>query len=194
MRELEVLMKEYTGKEFGFSSVISKRLGDIAIIKTGSKPERIDAEDTGYEYINAGTTNSGYVQSYNCEGDVVTTPSRGEGGIGYVSYQKNRFWLGPLCYKIQVSDSSVMAKYIYYYLSAKPELILQYKNSGGVPSVNVSGISKIVIEIPPIEVQQEIVRVLDKFTELEAGLQDELEARKKQYQYYGDILFASGII
>ena len=47
---------------------------------------------------------------------------------------------------------------------------------------------KIKIPIPPIEVQEEIVRILDKFTELSAELTAELTARKKQYEFYRDKL------
>ena len=43
---------------------------------------------------------------------------------------------------------------------------------------------KIQIPLPPLSVQQEIVRILDKFTQLEAELEAELEARKRQYEYY----------
>jgi type I restriction enzyme S subunit len=46
------------------------------------------------------------------------------------------------------------------------------------------------IPIPPLPVQEEIVRILDKFTELEALLSSELAARKKQYEYYRDKLLA----
>src|SRR5699024_12450311 len=42
--------------------------------------------------------------------------------------------------------------------------------------------------VPPLEVQQEIVRILDKFTELEAELEAELEGRRKQYEHYRDRL------
>lgn len=48
----------------------------------------------------------------------------------------------------------------------------------------ISQYSKFTIPAPPREVQQEIVKTLDKFTQLEAELEAELEARKKQYQYY----------
>lgn len=44
--------------------------------------------------------------------------------------------------------------------------------------------SKFTIPVPPIEVQEEIVRILDNFTELTAELTAELAARKKQYAYY----------
>lgn len=52
--------------------------------------------------------------------------------------------------------------------------------------------SKIQIPIPPIEIQKEIVKILDTFTLLEAELEAELEARKKQYEYYRDDLLSFG--
>jgi type I restriction enzyme S subunit len=48
----------------------------------------------------------------------------------------------------------------------------------------ISQYSTFQIPIPPLPVQQEIVNILDKFTELEAKLEAELEARRKQYEYY----------
>lgn len=48
----------------------------------------------------------------------------------------------------------------------------------------ISVYSKFPIPIPPLPIQQEIVRILDTFTELDAELQAELEARKKQYEHY----------
>ena len=52
--------------------------------------------------------------------------------------------------------------------------------------------AKFEIPVPPIEVQREIVRILDSFTELKAELkaelEAELEARKAQYGYYRDRL------
>jgi type I restriction enzyme S subunit len=52
--------------------------------------------------------------------------------------------------------------------------------------------SKIKIPIPPLSIQEEIVRILDKFTSLEAELEAELEARRQQYEYYRDSLFEYG--
>lgn len=52
----------------------------------------------------------------------------------------------------------------------------------------ISTYSKISIPVPPLEVQQEIVRVLDAFTDLEQSLVSELELRKKQFQFYRDDL------
>lgn len=50
--------------------------------------------------------------------------------------------------------------------------------------------SKLLIPVPPLEVQREIVKVLDTFTQLEAELEAELEARRRQYKYYRDALLS----
>lgn len=66
------------------------------------------------------------------------------------------------------------------------------KTASGVTRFNISKerFKKILIPIPPLSVQQEIVRILDKFTELEAELEAELESRKLQYKYYRDKLLS----
>lgn len=50
--------------------------------------------------------------------------------------------------------------------------------------------SQFEIPVPPLEIQNEIVRILDNFTELEEELEEELEARRKQYEYYRDSLLS----
>ena len=52
----------------------------------------------------------------------------------------------------------------------------------------ISTYSQFLIPVPPLEVQREIVRILDSFTFLSAELSAELQARKKQYEYYRDSL------
>lgn len=171
-------------------------LGDLAVIKTGTKPPTIYDEEKDYEYINAGTTNSGFTDEYNCEGDTITTPSRGQGGIGFVGYQKNPFWLGALCYRIQSKDKNLIAnKYLYYYLSHNNSRILQCKREGGTPAVNACDLAKIEICVPPIETQRRIVDILDNFDTIcndsVLGLPAEIAARQKQYEYYRDKLLYS---
>lgn len=174
-----------------------RELGSIAEFGTGSKPNNIieNFDSDLYEYINAGTTNSGYVKNTNRRSNAVTTPSRGQGGIGFVGYQENDFWLGPLCYAIYPKDESVLnSKYLYYELMSKKEEILKRKNTGGVPSLNECDLKTIPINVPNIEVQNKIVNILDKFYEicndLKEGLPAEIEKRKKQYEYYRDKLLS----
>lgn len=66
------------------------------------------------------------------------------------------------------------------------KLKMQCVSGTTINHLNPSKLSKIKIPIPPIEVQEEIVRILDKFTELSAELTAELTARKKQYEFYRD--------
>lgn len=77
-------------------------------------------------------------------------------------------------------------KYISYALSTTESRI--QKSKGKVKSKvvhsSIPDIKEIKIPLPPLEVQQEIVRILDTFTELTTELTTELEARKKQYEYY----------
>lgn len=149
-------------------------------------------DNTLFEYINAGTTNSGYTTESNCDGDTITTPSRGQGGIGYVGYQAKPFWLGPLCYKIRSKDPNVLTKYIFYTLVANNNKILSLKKEGGTPALNLSDLQMIVIPIPPMEEQQRIVAILDKFetlvNDISEGLPAEIAARRQQYEYYRDKL------
>ena len=49
-------------------------------------------------------------------------------------------------------------------------------------------ILNILIPVPPLPVQEEIVRILDRFSNYAAELQAELQARKEQYEYYRNLL------
>ena len=168
-------------------------LGNIAQVNVGSKPAQICNNTTLFEYINAGTGNSGYTSEANCDGDTVTTPSRGQGGIGYIGYQANPFWLGPLCYKIRVkSNERHLNKFLFYYLQSQNSEILKMKKEGGVPAINQSDLIQMQIPLLPIERQQSIVKILDRFdvicNDLTSGLPAEIAARQKQYEYYRDKL------
>ena len=68
--------------------------------------------------------------------------------------------------------------------------ILKYAVNATVSSIRKPMIENFQIPIPPLPVQEEIVRILDKFTSLEAELEAELEARKCQYEFYRNQLLA----
>ena len=155
------------------------KLGEIASAKVGSKPDRILEEKTDFEYINAGTTNSGYVNAYNRKGDVTTTPSRGQGGIGVVGYQEKAFWLGPLCYGIQSRVESILNKYLYFYIDNNSECIMSCVKTGSIPAVNQEDLIQIVIRFPCIEEQRFIVDFLSDFDEVIAAAKKELELWKE---------------
>ncbi|HFA1186871.1 TPA: restriction endonuclease subunit S, partial [Neisseria gonorrhoeae] len=57
-----------------------------------------------------------------------------------------------------------------------------------MPQIATPDTDNYKIPIPSLETQQKIVKILDKFTELEATLEAELALRKRQYRYYRDLL------
>ena len=68
--------------------------------------------------------------------------------------------------------------------------------ASGVTRFNVSKarFKRILVPIPPLAVQEEIVRILDKFTTLEAELEAELDCRKRQYEYYRNQLLSLDVL
>ncbi|MEF4037032.1 restriction endonuclease subunit S [Escherichia coli] len=172
-----------------------KTLGEITEINTGQKPSEILDKAATFDYINAGTSRSGYTTMSNCDGDTVTTPSRGQGGIGFVGYQKTPFWLGPLCYKIKSLNNEILInKFLFYTLQSRNRILLSLKKEGGVPAVNKIDLAKLIIPLPSLDEQKRIVSLLDKFDTLTnsitEGLPREIELHQKQYEYYRDLLFS----
>ncbi len=88
---------------------------------------------------------------------------------------------------LETNESIINYKYLYYCLANKYEA-LKNQGQGVLSSLNLTTIKKISIPLPPLSVQQEIVRILDKFTQLEA----ELDCRKRQYEYYRNALLSFG--
>ena len=82
--------------------------------------------------------------------------------------------------------TEVNFRYIYYAMKC-----ITYKPQDHARQW-ISKYSLIKIPIPPLAIQEEIVAILDKFTQLEAELEAELEARKKQYEHYRDALLSFG--
>ena len=78
------------------------------------------------------------------------------------------------------NENEALLKYIYYWLNTLPNELIE----GDHKRQWISNYANKKIPVPPLSVQQEIVRILDKFTQLEAELEAELDCRKRQYEYY----------
>ena len=80
--------------------------------------------------------------------------------------------------------------FAFYYFFVLGEWCKSNVNTSSFPSVDMARLMKQLFPIPPLAVQEEIVRILDKFTTLEAELEVELDCRKRQYEYYRNQLLS----
>ena len=165
-----------------------KKLGEVCKVSNGERPVSEILENGRYPYINAGRTNSGFLNEYNSKGGAVTTPSHGEGGIGSVLYQNSEFWCGALCYRMY-TYSGINNRFLFHYLSNNSEAIISCKNTGGQPYINRKQLENIKIPIPSLSEQERIVGILDTFTSAIDNLKEQIAQRRKQYEYYRDQLY-----
>ena len=91
-------------------------------------------------------------------------------------------------WKLKFDERVVDKQYLYHYLKMDTDNISKSLTNSTMPHVSMTSMNKRIVVLPPLEVQREIVRILDNFTELTAELIAELTARKTQYAYYRDKL------
>ena len=111
---------------------------------------------------------------------------------GFVSYWAESIFVSD-GFSIEPDDSQALTKYIYYVLKSNQYRIYKMKQrGGGVPHIYIKNIRFFRVPVPPLEIQQKIINILDKFdtlvNDLSDGLPAEINARRKQYDYYHDRL------
>ena len=122
-------------------------------------------------------TSSELVSDYIEEGEVVYLPS---GGNAIIQYFNGKFITTGNMIATSIDKNILNNKFLYYVLNNRIDEIASFFQGAGIKHPNMSKILDMEIPVPPIKIQNEIVRILDNFTELNV----ELNARKKQYEYY----------
>lgn len=192
MSRLEELIKELCP-----NGVCYYYIEDIAKITRGrviSKQYIIENEGE-YPVYSSQTENNGelgFISTYDFDGEYLTWTTDGA-NAGSVFYRNGKFSITNVCGLIEIVDSFVMIRFLYYILSVEAK---KYVNRGmGNPKLMSNVMAKVKVPVPPLEVQREIVRILDYFTELTTKLTTELitelTARKKQYEYYASTLISN---
>ena len=165
-----------------------KKLGEVAELKRGKRVTK-DALSSNKKYpvYSGGVKPMGYYDEYNQEADTITIVKYGT--AGYVNFITERFWANDVCYCVKPKDN-LDKRYLFYYLK-NVQLYINSLATDAIPAhLPLPSLVSILIPLPPLSVQEEIVRILDKFTTLEAELEAELDCRKRQYEYYRNQLLS----
>ena len=122
-----------------------------------------------------------------CEGEIVAIPW---GGTPNVKYYNGKFVTADNRIATSIDKTILSNKFLYYYLSSQINQIAKLYRGAGIQHPSMFGVLSFEIPVPPLPIQEEIVRILDHFTELTASLQAELQARQEQYEYYNNRLLS----
>ncbi|MFP6116181.1 restriction endonuclease subunit S [Helicobacter pylori] len=169
-----------------------RKLGEVINILKGKQLNKELLLDYGeYPVMNGGIHASGYWNEYNTDYPKIII-SQGGASAGYVNYMTSKFWAGAHCYAIELNSEKLNYKFLYYFLKNSQTILMKSQFGAGIPALNKADIETLTIPIPPLEIQQEIVKILDQFslltTDLLAGIPAEIKVRKKQYEYYREKL------
>ena len=186
MKNLETLIQELCpdGVEF-------VKLGDVLDYEQPTKyiVKCKDYLNEGMPVLTAGQT---FILGYTDETNGIYEASRENPVIIFDDFTTSFHWVD-FNFKVKSSamkmlrvssEREVSFRFVYYAMKCIKYQTLEHSRQW------ISKYSQIEIPLPPIEVQTEIVRILDKFTSLEAELEAELDCRKRQYEYYRDKLLS----
>jgi len=97
------------------------------------------------------------------------------------------------CCNLQVDETKALYRYVFHWLSSQ-YLKLKALGQGSQSNINAKTVKEYPIPVPPLEEQERIVAILDRFdalcNDLTSGIPAEIEARQKQYEYYRDKLLS----
>lgn len=169
------------------ASVEWRTLGEVAEIGTGKSNRKDEVENGQYPFF---VRSANVLRSNTYEFDETATIIPGEGGIGDIfHFVQGKYALHQRAYRIHLLNEKLLDKFLYHYLKGQFKGYITARSVGATSSsIRKPMLEKFEIPIPPISVQQEIVRILDSYTDLDAALKREIELRQKQYIYYRDLL------
>ncbi len=167
-------MHSFLQKLLDGADVEWKSLGEVAKIRRGQRVTKNQlSNDKKYPVYSGGIKPMGYFDDFNQKENTITIVKYGT--AGFVNFITEKFWANDVCYCLE-PKKLLNNKYLYYFLKNIQNFI-QSQATKAIPAhLPADAVKNLEIPIPPLQIQSEIVRILDNFTEL--------TARKKQYSYY----------
>ncbi len=129
------------------------------------------------------------------EDNIIDIPSvivKSRGNIDFEFYDKLFSHKNEMWSYSSINNKILNIKFLYYYLKNNLQYFKDNAISGKLPQISIGVTENYKIPLPPLEVQNHIVKILDKFdtlvNDLSQGLPKEIELRQKQYEYYRERL------
>ena len=183
MNYIEKMLQDYCP-----NGVEWKELGEVCDVNKGKQLNKTLLTDNGrYPAYNGGKTYSGRTSDFNVEENTIII-SQGGASAGFVNFVTTKFWANAHCYYLLPDLELVDNRYLYHFLKMKQSYLMDFQHGAGIPALKSDKITKMILPLPPLEIQKEIVALLDKFTEYVTELTAELTLRQKQYNYFRDYL------
>ena len=104
-----------------------------------------------YYVLNGGMTPSGYTDSFNTQANTISI-SEGGNSCGFVAFNKENFWSGGHNYTL--SQLKIDVKYLYQNLKKQEQLIMSLRVGSGLPNVQKSRLSEVIITYPNSSYEQ----------------------------------------
>ncbi len=193
MSKLEELIEQYCpdGVEYYKIKDVYKRIKGTPI--TAGKMKEIATPDGSVRIFAGGKTVIDANEKDIPNANITRVPAvliQSRGVIDAVYYDKPFTFKNEMWAYTTFNQKSV--KYLYYILKSNIQTFRDAASGmGALPQISLGVTEEFEIPVPPLPVQEEIVRILDTFTELQAELQAELQKRKQQYNYYRDNLLTN---
>ena len=163
-----------------FGENTNKKLSELCeFIKTGKNKPTDNKTGTLYPYYGTGSI-TGYTDEYLYDGYYILTARNGT--IGNCFLTEGKFFPSDHIFVIDIKDKCLM-KYVYYILSNNEKLD-KLKTGVGIPNITKGTLDNLIISVPSLERQKEIVEYCEYNDTLIKQLEKEIENNKKQAQQF----------
>ena len=166
-------------------------LNHLITLETGEKlTKKMLIPEGEYDVITSSIKPIGKYTKFNQEKNQITITKDGVNS-GFISWQEKNFWLADGSFVIKHKEN-INIKYLYYYLKRNQKNIQSMKVGSAIPHLYKKHLYQLKIPIPPLDKQNQIVKILDTFStlinDLEQGIPAEIKLRQQQYEYYRNLL------
>ncbi len=160
----------YTNNLIQYDNVKYFQVDDICQLKNGKNITKECLINGEYAVIGGGQKPMGYHNEYNLEENEIIMSKDGE-YAGYISMYPNKIYLTGHGINIKIINDIIDKKYFYYYLKTKQEKLYEFQKGSAQPGIDKEAFNKMKIPVPPISIQNLIIKELDSMYKQKENLQ-----------------------